>query len=177
MKAALAKLRQDLGLVGLGALLVLAATALVHVLHIKPLETRLKRVDEELQRVEVRAAPDGFKRVSADSREDRVGAFYKFFERPERTEDWLAKLYAVAVASGLELNTADYRLSESRQRIDRYQISLPVTGTYTQMRAFLENALVEIPVLSLDHASFKRKATNEARIDAEIVLTLHLLRK
>jgi Tfp pilus assembly protein PilO len=106
-----------------------------------------------------------------------VAAFYKFFERPERMEDWLAKLYGVALASGLEFKTGDYRLSESRQRIDRYQISLPVTGTYTQIRSFLENVLTEIPVLSLDQASFRRKATNEGRIDAEIVLTLHLLRK
>jgi len=54
---------------------------------------------------------------------------------------------------------------------------LPVSGSYTQIRSFLEGALAEIPVLSLDQASFRRKGTNETRIEAEIVLTFHLLHK
>lgn len=177
MNAALARIKRDLGLVGIAALALLVLTALFHLAAIKPLESRLQRLDDELNRLPVRATPDGFKRVNSDVREERIAAFYSYFDRREHVDDWLAKLYAVATAAGLELKSGDYRLSESQQRIERYQISLPVTGSYTQIRAFLEAALAEIPVLSLDHAGFRRKAANEGRIEAEIVLTVHLLRK
>jgi len=177
MNAALARIREDLGLVGMAALAVLVLTAVFHIAAIKPLESRLQRLDEELTRLPALATPDGFKRVNSDVREERVAAFYDFFDRRQRVDDWLAVLYGIATASGLELKSGDYRLSESRQRIDRYQINLPVTGTYTQIRGFLEAALADIPVLSLDHAAFRRKASHEGRIEADIVLTLHLLRK
>jgi Tfp pilus assembly protein PilO len=107
----------------------------------------------------------------------RVADFYRYFDRQQRVDDWLARLHGIATASGLELRAGNYRLAEAQRRIDRYEISLPVSGSYTQIRSFLEGALAEIPVLSLDQASFRRKGTNETRIEAEIVLTLHLLHK
>jgi hypothetical protein len=177
VSGALAKIKGGLGHIGMAALALLALTALFHVFAIKPLESRLQRLEEELIRVPPHPATHGFKRVSTDLGERRIEAFYGYFDRREQADDWLAKLYGIATAAGLELKSADYRLSDSRQRIERYQISLPVTGSYTQIHAFLETALAEIPVLSLDHAGFRRKSAQEGRIEAEIVLTLHLLRK
>ncbi len=177
MNAALQRIKQDLGILGITAIVLLALTTAFHIAAINPLESRLQRLQEELTRLPTRSAPDGLKRVNADLREERIAAFYDFFDRREHIDDWLAKLYAIATAAGLDLKSADYRYSDSQQRLERYQISLPVTGTYTQIHAFLEAALTEIPVLSLDQAGFKRRTANEGRIDAEIVLTLHLLRK
>lgn len=177
MKAVLARLGGELGFVGIASLLLMAAAAVFSLAVLRPLEARSARLDQELGSASMRAQAHGMRRVSANASPARLDAFYRFFERPERTDEWLAKVYGVATASGLELRSGDYRLAESRERIERYQITLPVTGSYAQIRAFLEGALAEIPVLSLDHVSFRRKSANEARIEAEVVLTLHLLKK
>ena len=58
--------------------------------------------------------------------------------------------------------------------IERYEVALPLRGNYARIRAFLENALIEIPVLSLDHVSFRRKSPGDGAVEAEVRLTLHL---
>lgn len=103
-------------------------------------------------------------------------ALQRFLDRPEKTDDWLAKLYGIATAKGLQLRQAEYRLTDSRYGIERCQISLPVSGSYAEVRAFLSAALAEIPVASLDQASFRRRSAAEGRIDTELVLTLHARR-
>lgn len=104
-------------------------------------------------------------------------AFHRFFDRPEKIDDWLAKLYGIATAKGLQLRQADYRLADSRYGIERYQITLPVGGSYAEIRGFLDAALAELPVLSLDQASFRRKSAAEPRVETELVLTLHARRR
>jgi hypothetical protein len=55
----------------------------------------------------------------------------------------------------------------------RYEIMLPVSGSYPQIRDFLKRALTEIPVLSLDSISVKR---SDQALQAEMRLTLHLVK-
>ncbi|HYX66326.1 MAG TPA: hypothetical protein VE935_19070, partial [Burkholderiales bacterium] len=95
---------------------------------------------------------------------------------PEQTTDWLAKLYAIGRATGVELQSARYR-SEQAGRIERYQILLPLSGSYAQMREFLDRALAEIPVLSLDQMTLKRESRRDGAVQAELRLTLHMVRK
>jgi hypothetical protein len=169
--AALNKLVKELGALGNVAVAVLILAATFHIAVITPLRDRSERLDRELQLP--RPAADGFKRVSASAQTD----FFKYFQRHDRADELLARLYGIATASGLELKAADYRLGAGTQPLTRYQITVPVTGSYTQVRAFLEAALAEIPVMSLDQASFRRKTANEGRIEAELVLTLHMGRQ
>lgn len=177
MSELLARLRDELGVMTIASLALLAASAAFLAFAVKPLEERALRLDRQLEGVARRAAPEGITRVGASTPAARIASFYRFFEREENTVEWLAKLYGIAGGAGLELRTAEYRLADTRQRIERYQITLPVAGSYAQIRAFLEGALAEIPVLSLDQVSFRRKSAAEPRVEAEVVLTLHLLRK
>lgn len=106
----------------------------------------------------------------------QVASFYRFFERRETADVWLAKLYGIASAAGLDWRTGDYRLADARHGFERYHITLPVTGTYAQVRTFAQTALAEVPVASLDQLTFRRKDPSEARVEAEITLTLYLMR-
>lgn len=177
MSALLARIRNELGALAIVSLALLATSAAFFIFAVKPLEERAMRLDRQLASTARRSAPEGITRVGAGTPEARITAFYRFFEREENTVEWLAKIYGIAGGAGLELRTAEYRLAETRQRIERYQITLPVAGSYAQIRSFLEGALAEIPVLSLDQVSFRRKSAAEPRVEAEVVLTLHLLRK
>lgn len=176
MKRAIAAIVADLGALGIGSAAVLAATVAFSLAAVRPLEARKLALERQL---EERGAGAGLDVVRVSSRDGagRMEAFYGFFDRPERTDEWLAKLYGIGTAKGLQLRAGTYRLEQTRQRFDRYQVQLPVRGTYAQVRAFLEAALAEIPVMSLDQVSFRRKAPADAGVEADLVLTLHLLRR
>lgn len=176
MKAILARLRADLGILASVSLAILAASAWFAGAIVKPLEMRRASLERELER-NIRPGIEEGVVDSGDTAGERIEEFYRFFERNKRPDEWLAKVYGIATAAGLELRAGTYSLEPSRQRLERYRIHLPVSGSYVQVRTFLEAVLAEVPILSLDQATFRRKAGNEKRVDAEIVLTLHLLRK
>ena len=56
------------------------------------------------------------------------------------------------------------------------RVVVPLTGSYTQMRDFLKRSLAEIPVLSLDQISLKRENRREGTVQAELRLTLHMVK-
>lgn len=162
-------LRHELGPFGVAAFVVLAAALAFVALVVQPLEAKSRSVAARLARTPV---PDEGSSASAA----KLGAFYDYLAKPEQTTDWLAKLYAIGHATGVELQSATYR-SEQAGRIERYQILLPVSGSYAQMREFLDRALAEIPVLSLDQMTLKRESRGDGAVQAELKLTLHMLRK
>jgi Tfp pilus assembly protein PilO len=103
-----------------------------------------------------------------------VAAVYDFLQKGEDTTDWLAKLHGIGTATGVQLRSASYRTQQTEgARIERYEIVLPVSGSYAQIRDFLKRALVEIPVMSLDSLSLKRK---DDGIQAQMRLTIHRVR-
>ena len=57
----------------------------------------------------------------------------------------------------------------------RYEIVLPVSGSYGQIRDFLKRARAEIPVMSVDQLTLKRDERKGA-IQAEMRLTLHMVK-
>jgi hypothetical protein len=158
------------GALGLAALILVGAAGAFHVALQRPLERELQALEGTLARDRSRPAA---RQDSAPAAQ--MAAFYRFFEQPGSSTQLLAKLYALGRAVGVEPRTADYRPLPTGTRITRYQITLPLAGSYAQVRSFAENALNEIPVLSLDQASFRRKSANDAQLEAEIVMTLHLL--
>ena len=166
MTQRLQHLKVDLGPAGLAALALLAATAAFFVLALQPLQQRARALEAALERPE--AAPGQSAPAQAG-----VAGLFRFLERKEETTDWLAKLHAIGQASGVEMRSATYRTQPAGARLERYEIVLPVNGSYPQVRDFLKRALAEIPVLSLDQVSLRRESRNDSRVRAELRLALH----
>ena len=162
-------LRHELGGLGMAALLVLGAALAFSALVVQPLEAKSRSVAARLARSH---AVPGESPSSAAA--DKVAELYDYLAKPEQTTDWLAKLYAIGQATGVQLASASYR-SERAGRLERYQIVLPVSGSYAQMREFLDRALAEIPVLSLDQMNLKRESRRDGAVQAELKMTLHML--
>jgi hypothetical protein len=169
MKLRKLDLRHELGGLGVLALVLLAAALAFSVAVVQPLEAKGRKLAARLANAELPAQ-------GAPAAADKLGAFYDYLAKPEQTTDWLAKLYAIGHATGVELQSATYR-SEQAGAIERYQIVLPLTGRYAQMREFLDRALAEIPVLSLDQMTLKRESRRDGAVQAELKLTLHMVRK
>jgi Type II secretion system (T2SS), protein M subtype b len=161
------------GGVALAALGLIAAGILFLGLVIRPQESRMALLESRLGHGARQTAADSTRSGTPSA---KLAAFYAFFERQEGQVDWLAKLYGSARAAGLELRTADYRLIETSGRIARYEVTLPLAGSYAQLRDFLDHALEENPVLSLDQLTIRRKRVNDAMLEAEAVITIHLLK-
>jgi hypothetical protein len=169
----LRSLRERFDGVTLLALALLAAAIAAHAIAVRPLETRLERLDDRLSADARRYAAESTRSGTPAA---RLVAFYTYFERPESQVDWLAKLYGSARGAGLDLRAADYRLLDAEGRMARYEVTLPLAGSYAQVRAFLAAVLEENPVLSLDQLSLRRKRSTDSQVEAEAVLTIHLLR-
>ena len=171
LREKLARLPYALGPLGLASLAVLAALGIFQWLVVEPMQAR----SVELQDRVARQAPATRERSPANT-QDRVAAVYDFLRKDQQTTDWLATLYGIGTATGVQLKSAAYRTQPSEGRIVRYEIVLPVVGSYAQIREFLRRSLAEIPVLSLDQINLKRETRNDGAINADLRLTIHMVK-
>ena len=160
------KLRHELGPLGMAGLALLIGAGLFLVLVQQPLQDKRDRLASALERQAGRAAGQN------GSAGEKLAALSRLLEPKEGTTDALAKLYAIGQATGVVLQSGSYRESRAGS-VERYEIKLPVAGSYGQIRDFLKRALTEIPTLSLDQISLKRENRNEGAVHAGLQLTLH----
>jgi hypothetical protein len=154
---------------------LLAAAALFYKGALEPLQARNERLASELGRHAARGQPA----AGGASAAGKLQSFYSYLGRSEAPTDWLAKLYGIGKATGVELQSGNYRMQAAGAgagRVERYEIVLPVTGGYPQLRDFLRRALTEIPVLSLDRMTLRREGRNDGAVQAELRMTLHLVK-
>jgi hypothetical protein len=145
------------------AVLLLGTALAFSFLVVKPLEERSRLL---LSRIHPEASGGD---------DAKVAAVYRFLKKEESPTDWLAKLYGIARATGIEMQSARYTTHEAGGRIARYEIVLPVAGSYAQLREFLRRSSAEIPVLSVDQMSVRRENRGASALQAELRLTLHMV--
>ena len=166
MRQRLLRLRQDLGGIGFASIVLILGAAAFAFLVVKPLEERNAALAE-------RAAQLLSSRGEPGTAAGKVASVYGFLAKPEQTTDWLAKLHGIGAATGVQLRSASYKTHASGSRIERYEIVLPVAGSYPQIRDFLKRSLAEIPVLSVDQLTLK---SDKGTLNAELRLTLHMVK-
>jgi hypothetical protein len=174
MKEQLSRLRADLGASGLLALGLVVLAFASNLFVVQPLQAKKAEL-ENLLSARQKESPGQPARSG-----EKLAGVYRHLDRDEATTDWLAKLYAIGKATGVELQSGSYRTAPPAEnaggRIERYEIVLPVGGTYPQLRDFLGRALAEIPVLSLDQMSLKRESRSAGQVQAELKMTLHMVK-
>jgi Tfp pilus assembly protein PilO len=109
------------------------------------------------------------------SPKQRATAFVS--ELPTRNEvpGIMAKLVAVAGASGIALESGSYEyVAAADGHIARYRASFPITGSYPQIRQFVENTLSTIPVISLDSLRVERDNVSQQVIQADLRFSILL---
>jgi Tfp pilus assembly protein PilO len=161
------RLLTQIGFAGLASIVLLAAALAFSGFVVKPLQEKNQLLKETAGRQA--------RKPDASQSGDKVAAVYEFLQKEEDTTDWLAKLHGIGVATGVKLKSANYRTQRTEGRIVRYEIVLPASGSYAQIRDFLKRSLAEIPVLSVDSLSLKREDRGGA-IQAEMRLTLHMVK-
>jgi Tfp pilus assembly protein PilO len=157
-----------IGFAGVAAIGLLAAALFFSNFMVKPLQEKNLSLTEAASR-------SGRKADSAQSGA-KGAAVYEYLRKEEDTTDWLAKLHGIGTATGVQLRSASYRTQPTDGRIVRYEIVLPVSGSYGQIRDFLKRSVAEIPVMSIDQVTLKKEERKSGALQAEMRLTLHMVK-
>ncbi len=160
------KIIDRIGIAGVAAIGLLAAALFFSNFMVQPLEQRNALLAESASRKGNTAAPSG----------EKVAAVYEYLRKDEDTTDWLAKLHGIGTATGVQMRAATYGTKPAEGRIVRYEIVLPVAGSYAQIRDFLKRAQAEIPVMSIDQVTLKKDEKKGGALHAELRLTLHMVK-
>ena len=108
----------------------------------------------------------------------KLAAFYGFFPRPSDLPDLLQKVFVAAKGQGLQLEHGEYRvLMDTAGGLTQFQLTLPVRGTYPQIRKFVDGAMAEVSTLSLDSIQFDRQKVGDSAVDAKVKLVVYLGKK
>ncbi|XHS77030.1 GspMb/PilO family protein [Burkholderiaceae bacterium UC74_6] len=86
----------------------------------------------------------------------------------------LADLLELAIRQGLVITRTEHRLSvDADAGLERLGVNMPVSGSYAQLRGFIELALSQDPALSLDSLKLQRANAQAAQLDADLLWSLH----
>lgn len=87
------------------------------------------------------------------------------------------RIYAMASKERINLARGEYALGiDPKTQLARYQILLPVRGSYPQLRRFLHALLTELPAVVVEDVDFQRKRIADTELTGRIRMTLYLSR-
>ena len=155
------------GIVGIGLLLACAAfwTSAV-----KPAKEELAAQRAALERMRSRAP---MQPVSGAGRAEELRRFYNLFPSAAALTGELERLHRLARNSRLELAQGEYRLERRPAGLWAYRVTLPVRGSYSEVRNFISAVLKDMPGASIDALRFDRKKADDAQLEAQLRLTLY----
>lgn len=156
------------GLAGLG--LLLAALVGDHFL-VLPLENHVADLEARVERLSRAPRP-----AKAELTErERAERFADSLPLDAGAPEVVARLFAAATHAGLRLEQGSYRIGTGAAGGPaRYQITLPVSGGYPAIRAFLAEALERQPTLALDGLTLSRESIASPEVKARLNLTFYL---
>ncbi len=86
----------------------------------------------------------------------------------------LGVLLKQADAAGLSVDTGKYDSAATKTgTITRYSVAFPVSGSYTQVRQFIDATLTALPATAISNLSIQRKTIGDSAVEAQINLTFY----
>ena len=160
-----------------GGLVLVVSAAAVRLNHTLPMQARAAELRRDLaandKSVDVRRVDIAPGEVPTDAA--WLYQFYRHFPVKERLPNLLRIIYREAEGQGLLLAEGSYQLVPIKDtHLAAYQISLPVKGSYTQIRQFVAQLLRVLPTVAVDELHFSRDAITNTQLEAKIRLTLYL---
>lgn len=158
------------GVLGIGVLLGCAA---FYASALAPLGDEVAAQRMALERLQSRTLHRPAAASSGDRAED-LQRFYNLFPPSERLTDEVARLHRLGRSAGLDLAQGEYRLERRPIGLWAYRVTLPVRGSYPQLRDFLAAVLKDMPIASIEALRFERKRAADTQLEAQVRVTLHV---
>jgi len=169
---------RGMGLAGLGAVVLLLVVGAYGALTLVPGWQALTQLREQ-----TRQADDLLARVEQGSAtvpvvpQRQLDEFHRRLPAQPEATVAIDKLYALAAEEHITLARGDYALGiDPKTHLARYQILLPVRGSYPQLRRFLHALLGQLPAVVVEDLELQRKRIGETDLSGRIRMTLYLSR-
>lgn len=146
---------------------------------VSPQESTLQKLKERADKLQIQALS---KQVPSDSEAGRkmtgdqaLQAFYDFFPQIDSSPFWIREIVRIAKKNNVELSSSEYRLvNESDARLARYEMILPIRGSYAQLRAFMSDALETVPAIAISAIAIKRESVTTEKLEVRLEINLYL---
>lgn len=152
------------GLAGLAGLLLAVAAVVLG----QRWDAQAVRLQAEARELRAKARPAAMATAAPISVQQWQAALPASSTRQQR----LADLLELGIRLDLNGARTEHRLSTS-EGLERLRVTMPVTGSYAQVRRFVAAALEHDPALSLDAIKLRRVSPMSADVDAELQWSLH----
>jgi hypothetical protein len=161
---------------GAGGLLLLAATAAVHFFALPALQAQASSLQTTLKNVDLQRQRLALKRVDGPAQTTPVERFAALFPEASLREERIAELLKAAKTHGLEARRGEFRLvREADLNLLKYSATLPLRGSYANVRAFIEDVQRNDNALSLDRLRLQRgSAAGGGGVEAETNWTFYM---
>lgn len=170
----LRQLQRYLGLTGTLGAGLLIASVLAYFFAVMPAQHHAMALVQQLSQTQSSPPVDVNARPEGDSA--KLSVFYKRFDDISSLPLWLESLHKLAAELKLEQIEGEYKLTaDDDGKIVRYEIQLPVKGSYPDVRHFMDEAAKRIPNLGLRDIDLRRKAVEDGTVEARMTFILFLL--
>jgi hypothetical protein len=156
------------GVLGLGVLIACAAFWLSA---LRPAQQELAAQHAALESMRARSP---YQPVATGGRAEELRRFYNLFPGVGELTGEVERLHRLARGARLELAQGEYRLERRPAGLWSYRVTLPVRGSYPQVREFLSAVLKHMPNASIEALRFERKKAAETQLEAQVRVTLHV---
>jgi hypothetical protein len=135
------------------------------------LDRRLATAEKELRRVAQAVGDDPDSQTPAE----RLARFYQGIPAETAIPTWLEKIYGLAGAAGLSLESGEYALVRANSgQLNLYRITFPVKGAYPGLRRFIAEVLASAPAIALENVSLKRENVGLGTVESRVVFLLYV---
>jgi Tfp pilus assembly protein PilO len=170
-----------LGAFGMLGLLILLSCSAFYVIKVLPLNQQVFITQQQMANFNShKKIPEVPKQPVSDIKQDLL-KFNQLLPRANMLHQSLRLIDTTAKKQHLMLNHGEYKLTNykksrivSNPYISHYEIVLPITGQYAQIREFIATVLQQQPTLALKDIKFKRDNTMSATIEAKLIFVLFL---
>ena len=167
------------GPVGLGAAAVAVLALGVAVAGVLPQwqavrELRASEADASVQLERVRR---GELKIAVKPEQQALDSLRQQLPGQPEASELIERLYHLAGAEHISLARGEYALGvDPKTQLARYQIVLPVRGSYPQIRGFLRGLIGQLPTLVLEDLELQRKRIGDRELNGRLRMTLYLSR-
>jgi hypothetical protein len=160
------------GVAGLVCLTVAAVSAAVW---LPKLRDDLRAVADAADAAQRRAEQSGLQRSTQLRSVPASQRFRDGFAPATARQERLAAILSLAAEHGFEPKSGEFRLSQERELgLDLYTVTLPLTGRYPELRAFMDDAQLLDPALSLDRLRMRRPSAAASLIETDLTWTFYM---
>ena len=169
---------KQLGLAGWVGLALIIISIGFYLTTFLPVQSELSASQDNLVQLKKDNANQNvkLKTVQRDS-VNEIRNFYAAFPNGASLSNSLRLIQKIAIKHKLELNHGDYKLvltqlAPQNTELVRYEIRLPISGKYIQIRTFIADVMNEIPSLALTEMQIKRESSTSPLVDVQMVFVM-----